>query len=1213
MWLEPLIQGGGRVAGHDVGVHLDRLALAVEVDTAGVVHLVLDPVVDVEVARLVAEGIDAAAVDQSLHVVVDVVQPDGGVAPLGLDVTPVPADRDAGVGQEGELVVLDQTVAQKAEPHADATAVLNGDVVHVVVAYLDTFRPQARVVRQQPAVLADHETIARDVLEGVVQDLDPLAAAREAEAGAAEALEGVVAHDDVVGAPDLDRRPLPPPKGLVQGAVVGRGVEVGLCLRKPLAGAWLHPGGVSEDEAGDFDVVDWPVEVAPLGADELLEHRDGADRAGHVLTRARQVVEPAGRAVEVPLAGAIEQRVGVLNPIGHAHVEDALVGRARRRHVSLGALEARLLHGDVAVGGDAGDATAHLLPPFLVDELDVGDISPPRHVAVDADEAAVDLGGGEPGRPLAARACRAHPVDVQLSRGDVTDVRLPLAAGVRLPVEDPLAAEDARLLARVVAPAHEVAVAARVAVVELERAVEDQRAFAHQDLDVSGHVAVDGTHRVARSGQGPPRRLHGATAGVVAVAWVDHERDRRGGRRNEQEEEVDLESSGHETRFCTPHATRNALIFLRFAWPGPDGPVRLGLFCPFVDSSASPGPSLSQMVRFGRYVLEQRLAVGGMAEIFLARSEGPAGFAKRVVVKRILPGFEDNPDFVRMFLDEARIASRFNHPNLLHVYDLVEEGGQYAIVMELIEGEDLAAIIATCRNLELRVPFDVAVDIIAAAADGLHHAHGLTDDDGEPLGLVHRDVSPSNIIVTAIGGIKVVDFGIAKSSASRTRTQAGVVKGKIAYMSPEQVQSAAIDRRTDLFSLGSTLYELLTLERCFARNDMQGTIEALLAGDCVPLSTRRWDAPPALSATLDRLLAPTPDGRFATAADAATALRSNVDAPADTADKRIRGFLAQLEETTERREYTWFTAIGDTRVSADNPMSRPEVPIPREVIDEASRTELGTVPMTPAELETVEEDQTPDMVEQTLRVTAEAIEPTVLARQPRRHARPPYGWVVVIVAGLAGVTLAALLRSNREPTPAAATGSAPPASFASDEPASSSGETASSDTSSDGPAAASQPAIESAPSNGRPSKRTKRPALASAQLTLDCDPRAHVYVDGRKVGTTPLDDLAVKPGKRVVVLRPVRGGGDKTVPLDLRPGQHVRRSVTLATGSVVVHVTPWGRITFDGKSLGQTPLAPFSALEGRHEVVVINPELKRKRTLPVVVRPGETSRVVVEF
>ena len=214
--------------------------------------------------------------------------------------------------------------------------------------------------------------------------------------------------------------------------------------------------------------------------------------------------------------------------------------------------------------------------------------------------------------------------------------------------------------------------------------------------------------------------------------------------------------------------------------------------------------------QFGKYRLVYPLAVGGMAEVFIAKQQGPAGFEKTVVIKRILPVLSENPDFVQMFLDEARLAAQLSHPNIAQVFDFGEADGAYYLAMEYLCGADLVSI---HRNLLIRgqqMPAQVAAIIASAAADALHYAHTFVDERRRPLRVVHRDVSPSNILVTFQGVTKVLDFGIAKADGKLGHTQVGRVKGKFAYMSPEQMRGLPLDGRSDVYSLGLVLHEALT-------------------------------------------------------------------------------------------------------------------------------------------------------------------------------------------------------------------------------------------------------------------------------------------------------------------------------------------------------------------------------------------------------------------
>jgi serine/threonine-protein kinase len=283
--------------------------------------------------------------------------------------------------------------------------------------------------------------------------------------------------------------------------------------------------------------------------------------------------------------------------------------------------------------------------------------------------------------------------------------------------------------------------------------------------------------------------------------------------------------------------------------------------------NASPNPPtlplapITQVRAYGKYLLIRKLAEGGMAEIFLAKQLGTEGFERTVVIKRMLESLTIEPGFVTMFLDEARLAARLQHPNIVQITDLGVIDERYYICMEYLAGEDLAAIIRMCRLKGLFLPPELAAKIIHAACEGLQFAHEF-HESGQPLNIVHRDVSPSNIIVTYQGTVKVVDFGIAKAETQVARTGLGMVKGKWVYMSPEQALGESLDRRSDLFSLGLTFFELLTGERVFQRDTEMAIFEALLKAQIPSPRHFRPDLPERLEAIVARTLARDPRERY---------------------------------------------------------------------------------------------------------------------------------------------------------------------------------------------------------------------------------------------------------------------------------------------------------------------------------------------------------------
>lgn len=286
----------------------------------------------------------------------------------------------------------------------------------------------------------------------------------------------------------------------------------------------------------------------------------------------------------------------------------------------------------------------------------------------------------------------------------------------------------------------------------------------------------------------------------------------------------------------------------------------------FVVSGVQPSrqslqPEASQP--FGKYLLLRLLARGGMAEIYLARQPGPEGFDRKVVIKRILPSLSEDPSFVEMFLDEARLAAKLAHPNIAHIYEFGEVDGAYYLSMEYIPGVTLSQLV---RASKTGLPVEHAVKIAGFLCDGLQFAHSLkNDEDGRPYGIVHRDVSPQNVIVSESGGVKLLDFGIAHAVDQVHTTQQGVVKGKVSYMSPEQCRGRPLDGRSDIFSLATLLWESLTAERLFTRGTSFETMEAITRAEVPPLATYRGDIPPGLDQVLAKAFARKPDDRYANA------------------------------------------------------------------------------------------------------------------------------------------------------------------------------------------------------------------------------------------------------------------------------------------------------------------------------------------------------------
>ena len=317
---------------------------------------------------------------------------------------------------------------------------------------------------------------------------------------------------------------------------------------------------------------------------------------------------------------------------------------------------------------------------------------------------------------------------------------------------------------------------------------------------------------------------------------------------------------------------------------------------------------------FGKYQLIAKIATGGMAEIFLARAVGAAK-SDVIVLKRILPHLAEDEHFVTMFRDEADLASRLDHKNICHVHAFGEVGGTWFIAMEYLHGVPLSRMMTRLSKAGKMLDMRVVAGIIVQACEGLHAAHEARDDKGQLMGVVHRDVSPPNIMVASDGTVKMLDFGIAKARGANSRTRTGTVKGKNAYMSPEQILGKPLDRRSDVFALGIVMYEMLAIRRLFHRDSDFLTFKAITEEPIPDIRERRPDLPPGMRAALLQAMARDPNGRFDTALAFANALRNSVatfGGPASASD------LARL----------LFTDFGDEMASRDEILKAADDPGP---------------------------------------------------------------------------------------------------------------------------------------------------------------------------------------------------------------------------------------------------------------------------------------------
>lgn len=332
--------------------------------------------------------------------------------------------------------------------------------------------------------------------------------------------------------------------------------------------------------------------------------------------------------------------------------------------------------------------------------------------------------------------------------------------------------------------------------------------------------------------------------------------------------------------------------------------------------------------RFGKYILLKEIEMGGMAAVYLAKARSIAGFEKFLAIKRIFPQLSRNEDFVEMFFAEARIASDLNHPNISHIYDLGQEEGDYFIAMEYIHGKDAFRLLRRCKTQGRQLPLPLAGFITLQILQGLDYAHRKKDHRNQPMNIVHRDVSPRNVLVSYEGNVKLIDFGIAKASVQNTHTQAGTIKGKINYMSPEQARGEELDARSDLFAVGLLLYELIFQAKLFKGTTEIHTLELIRECNLPDFRVNFPELPEELDAILVKALARDRAERFQSAQQFIQALNHFLvrysTVPGQTWLSEFMQECFGPEINGEQRELESFRSLGDEVVSGMHPVSSPD-------------------------------------------------------------------------------------------------------------------------------------------------------------------------------------------------------------------------------------------------------------------------------------------------
>jgi serine/threonine protein kinase len=501
------------------------------------------------------------------------------------------------------------------------------------------------------------------------------------------------------------------------------------------------------------------------------------------------------------------------------------------------------------------------------------------------------------------------------------------------------------------------------------------------------------------------------------------------------------------------------------------------------------------VVPFGRYRLVEQLGSGGMAAVFRAFLDGPQGFERSLVVKRILPELCRNPKFVKMLIAEARLNALLHHPGIVQVLDFGEVDGEYFLAMEYIDGYDLSTLQQQCARLRQPLPPAVACHLAHEVAAALAYVHGLRDAAGAPLDIIHRDVSPSNIMVGKTGVAKLLDFGIAKAATALRddKTKTGTIKGKLGYMSPEQIDGAPIDRRADIFALGVVLHECLTMKRLFRGHNDLHTIRLVRDARVVPPSRCGAASDDEIDAVVMRMLARSPDERFADCDAVVAALTPIV--------RRLNGDAAATRE--------WLAALGPIAGAAPAPAPSGS--------GEPSSFARSPSPLTPS-LGAAESPTTPTRSYGELQAGA-------------GRMRGSYRQAVVAVAGAGAIVAAlALLLGGPWRAPAHAPAVAPspsppapaPAAPLAPQPSPPAAPLAPQPSPPAAPLAPqpSPPASAAlaAPSPATPTATRERPR--TVRLYVSGPAGARVSLDGRAAGALPLDlTLPARDNKRVIVVQ----------------------------------------------------------------------------------------------
>ena len=636
----------------------------------------------------------------------------------------------------------------------------------------------------------------------------------------------------------------------------------------------------------------------------------------------------------------------------------------------------------------------------------------------------------------------------------------------------------------------------------------------------------------------------------------------------------------------------------------------------------------SDRVQFGKYILDRRIAVGGMAEVFLARVEGPEGVAKQVVIKRILPRVSRDRHFVDMFIDEARISVLLRHGNIVPVFDFGKVEDSFYLAMEYVDGVALGKLLRGSRDKRLQLPLELAVFVAAEVCKGLDHAHRLRDAKGEPLRVVHRDVSPQNVMISFDGEVKLLDFGIARAAGRISSTAVGVVKGKSSYMSPEQVQGLPVDARSDLFSLGTILWEMLAGRRLFDGEALQEVFEAIARAVVVPPSRHRAEVPGELDRVVLRALGREPKNRYQSAAEmggdlahalyrltpgflpqALSAFAREACGMPEQPRASGGGFedalVGQLGDGAQARTGTAQASTGSGGVTA--PL-RPPVPhreasgtpgssCSEELDDTPGRSAAADPSGAPGALQASDPARTADQ--------ALARKQSGTAGRPRPAPTPRLTWALVAVVLLVATGLLAWWFVGPGRPDETASGARPD-------------KTNNNVTGHDatGGGVAGHDATGSGTTGKDVAGRDTTGSGATGRDVRGRDAKGTEAAgrDATGSGASGKDVTGHDANGEDVAGHDVTGSGTTgRAGEGRRQRRRVRPRPDVARGKVRINAEPWANVYFRGKLLGHTPLLDVELPVGHHVLRLVNPEFGAEKRVTIDVDTDTTAKAVVHM